>query len=98
MKEGYLVVFVSQRKTEDLGYEAMAQRLEQEVRSIPGFLRLESVRDANGKGITLSYWENLEGLHLWKDHELHKKAKAQASQWYSQSQLEIYEVRSWNQR
>ncbi len=91
-------MFVSQRKAEDLGYEAMAQRLEQEVRSIPGFLRLESVRDASGKGITLSYWENLESLRLWKEHGLHKQAKAQASQWYTQSQLEIYEVRSWNQR
>ncbi len=98
MKEGYLVVFVSQRKTEDLGYEAMAQRLEQEVRSIPGFLRLESVRDESGKGITLSYWENLEGIRLWKEYGLHRQAKSQASQWYTQSQVEIYEVRSWNPR
>lgn len=90
------MVFLSQQMADDLGYEAMAQRLEQEVRAIPGFLRLESVREASGKGITLSYWDSLEGIRLWKEHSLHKQAKAQASKWYTQTQLEIYEVRSWN--
>ena len=90
------MVFLSQRNPEDLGYQSMAKQLEEEVRSIPGFLRLESVRDGAGKGITLSYWENLVGIRQWKENALHRQAKSKAPLWYSQTTLEVYEVRSWN--
>jgi heme-degrading monooxygenase HmoA len=96
MREGFLVVFLSQRFPADHGYAKMAAQMEAEVATIPGFLRMESVREENGKGITLSYWRDLAGIRAWREHQAHKLAKAKAKEWYASYEIQIYQVQLWN--
>lgn len=50
----YAVIFRSQRTDVDDGYGAMADLMERLAQDQPGFLGSDSVRDADGRGITVS--------------------------------------------
>lgn len=68
----YAVIFASTRTEGDNGYGAMADRMVELARSMPGFLGIESVRDElagdQGRpGITVSYWSSLEAIREWKN-------------------------------
>ena len=59
----------------------------------PGFLGAESVRDADGVGITVSYWETLDAIRNWKRNEGHLVAQSKGkSDWYQQYRLRICKV------
>jgi heme-degrading monooxygenase HmoA len=59
----------------------------------PGFLGVESVRDHNGVGITVSYWESLDAIKNWKHNELHKVAQEKGkSEWYKTFGLRVSKV------
>src|SRR5262245_12255606 len=49
----YAVIFSSRRTSGDHGYGAMAERMVALAQVQPGFLGIESVRDAEGLGITV---------------------------------------------
>ena len=52
----YAVVFTSQRTdSDDTGYGEMAARMVELAAQQPGFLGVESVRNTEGVGITVSY-------------------------------------------
>ena len=55
----------------------------------PGFLGIESARNADGFGITVSYWDSLEAIRSWKDVPAHAAAQARGRK----SFYERYEVR-----
>lgn len=86
----HAVIFTSQRREEDgASYEATADRMAELARKQPGFLGVESVRGADGFGITISYWESPEAIRLWKEFAQHKAAQeAGRDRFY-----ERYEVR-----
>ena len=65
------VIFSSQRTDGDQGYGAMAERMVELAREQPGFLGVESARDAEGFGITVSYWER------FGSHTSGRRARAQ---------------------
>lgn len=90
----YAVVFTSVRTPEDEpGYEQMAGRMVELASQQPGFLGVESARDAAGVGITVSYWESLEAIRAWKSHAEHRLAQAQGkSKWYERYRLRICRV------
>jgi heme-degrading monooxygenase HmoA len=44
----------------------MAERMDALSREQPGFVSIESVRSADGRGITVCCWETLESLKEWK--------------------------------
>jgi heme-degrading monooxygenase HmoA len=71
----YAVIFTSQRTEGNRGYGHMADRMAQLARQQPGFLGVESVRGADGFGITVSYWESEDTIQCWKAHSEHKLAK-----------------------
>lgn len=55
----------------------------------PGFLGVESIREADGRGITVSYWDSIAAINHWKHHTEHQAAKEKGkSVWY-----ELYAVR-----
>jgi len=59
----------------------------------PGFLGIESVKDENGGGITISYWESEEAIANWHHHPEHQKAQAAGkSTWYQDYRLRIARV------
>lgn len=95
----YAVIFRSQRTEIDAGYAATAQRMEDLAADRPGFLGIDSVRDANGLGITISYWSSLEAIAAWNAHAEHQEAQARGrAEWYRSFDLKICRVeaeRSW---
>lgn len=58
----YAVLFTSQRTDVDDGYGVVADRMVELASRQPGFLGVESARDAAGLGITISYWASLEAI------------------------------------
>lgn len=90
----YAVIFTSQRTNEDgEGYAKMAEVMDELAKNQPGFLRVESVRNAEGKGITVSYWESLESIQAWKENSKHLVAQQFGKEkWYMQYNVEICKV------
>jgi heme-degrading monooxygenase HmoA len=89
----YAVIFTSQRTEGDRGYGQMAERMVELAAQQPGFLGVESVRSADGFGITVSYWESEEAIAAWKTHLEHKPAQEAGKRvWYADYQLRIARV------
>lgn len=89
----YAVIFSSKRTNGDNGYGSMAKRMEELARRQPGFLGVESVRDASGEGITVSYWDSLEAIRNWKRNEAHQAAQNKGKQeWYKEYKVRICKV------
>ncbi|NIN10283.1 MAG: antibiotic biosynthesis monooxygenase [Gemmatimonadales bacterium] len=70
----YAVVFASTRTSVEEGYGDTAERMVELASQQPGFLGVESVRDAQ-LGITVSYWESLEAIRNWRSHAEHLEAQ-----------------------
>lgn len=63
------------------------------ARAQPGFLRVESVRDEQGNGITVSYWESLEAIAQWKQHAEHREAQEKGRHaWYGGYDVQVCRV------
>ncbi len=89
----YAVIFSSQHGDDDDGYAETAQRMEELARQQPGFLGIETAHDAEGFGITVSYWRDLESIRNWKAQPEHLEAQTQGkSLWYSRYRLRIAKV------
>ena len=57
------------------GYVSQALELIDIAEGTEGFLGIESCLQPDS-GIAISYWRSLEDIQRWKNHSLHKKAKA----------------------
>lgn len=89
----YAVIFTSQRTPEDRGYARMAERMEELAARQPGYLGIESTRDADGFGITVSYWRSLEAIAAWRQNAEHRVAQdAGRSTWYEHYELRVAKV------
>ncbi len=90
----YAVIFTSRRTDVDSeGYCRTAARMEELAGQQPGFLGIESVRGANGVGITVSYWQSREAIAGWKRHVEHLSAQASGRNlWYACYRLRIARV------
>ena len=85
----YAVIFTSLRSKQDNGYEETAQRMLALASQQPGFLSVESARDKDGFGITVSYWKDLDAIKAWQKNIEHREAQILGrEQWY-----EFYNVR-----
>ncbi|MFZ5567481.1 MAG: antibiotic biosynthesis monooxygenase family protein [Pseudomonadota bacterium] len=93
----YTVIFSSRRTPGDQGYEAMAERMVELAAQQPGFLGAESARDAQGFGITVSYWASEDAIAAWRRHAEHRVAQEQGrAQWYAHYELRVARVeRAW---
>ncbi|OFZ30705.1 MAG: JEMB protein [Bdellovibrionales bacterium RIFCSPHIGHO2_01_FULL_40_29] len=94
MKNAYAVIFSSERNDNDLsGYEETAYHMVELAKTQKGFLDIESVRDNNGIGITISYWETLEDIQNWKKNEEHLVAQQRGkSDWYKSFKVKICKI------
>lgn len=90
----FAAIFSSVRTSADAeGYGAMAERMVELASQVPGFLGIESVRDAEGCGITVSYWQSLDAIRAWQQHVEHLEAQRLGrSQWYERFALRICRV------
>ena len=90
----YAVVFTSRSTGVDpTGYDAMAARMLELSAEQPGYLGVESTRDDEGLGITVSYWRDLESIQRWRDVTEHRHAQVKGREkWYESFQLRICRV------
>ncbi|MDY8024387.1 antibiotic biosynthesis monooxygenase [Paenibacillus polymyxa] len=89
----YAAIFTSERTEGDGGYGVMGDKMVELAAQQPGFLGVESVRDHNGVGITVSYWDSLDAIKNWKHNELHKVAQEKGkSEWYKTFGLRVSKV------
>jgi heme-degrading monooxygenase HmoA len=95
----YAVIFSSVRTDVDAaGYEKMAARMVELAQQQPGFLGVESARGADGRGITVSYWESEEAIRGWREHAEHRVAQDLGrTKWYASFWLRVCRVeRAWD--
>jgi heme-degrading monooxygenase HmoA len=89
----YSVIFSSQRTAGENGYGQMADRMVELAAGQPGFLGVESVRDNDGFGITVSYWANLQAIAEWRSQAEHRIAQETGkAHWYQHYELRIARV------
>ncbi len=59
----------------------------------PDFLGYESARNADGFGITVSYWATAEAIADWKENAAHQAAQANGQRlWYEHYEIRIAKV------
>lgn len=84
------VVFSSQRPAADDGYNEAAARMEELVAEQPGYLGNESVRDAQGFGITVSFWKDEASARAWRAQAEHTVVRALGRErWYQGWRLRV---------
>ena len=89
----YAVIFTALRCEGDHGYGAMADRMAALAAEQPGYIGIESTRDAEGLGITVSYWADEAALRNWKTVAEHMLAqKLGRERWYSHYRLRVARV------
>ena len=89
----FAVIFTSRRAEGDNGYAAMADRMAELAARQPGFLGVESVRGADGLGITVSYWETEDAIRQWKLDAEHRIAQETGrSTWYENYTVRVAKV------
>lgn len=89
----YAVIFVSQRTEGDEGYAKTADRMLELASQIPGFLGADSTRNAEGFGITVSYWQDERAIALWKEQGEHRLAQTMGKErWYAGFSVHVAKV------
>ena len=87
----YAVIFTSTHTDDTSGYSEMAERMVKLAEQQPGFLGMESAREAIG--ITVSYWESTEAIRNWKMNSEHLFAqKMGREKWYASFKLRVCKV------
>lgn len=91
----YIAVIFNSIKTDSTeGYSEMNDNVYEEAKKIDGFLGMESARNPNGLGISVSYWKNMEAVNEWKYNALHQQAKKKGIRdWYKWFNIRICEVK-----
>ena len=90
----YAVIFTSRRTAADPeGYDRTADRMVELAAAMPGFLGIESARNSEGVGITVSYWDCLDSIRHWREHAEHRLAQnAGKERWYERCSLRVCRV------
>lgn len=88
------VIFTSQRtSTDDQGYAAAADRMEELAAQQPGYLGIESARDAQGFGITVSYWASEDAAVAWRSVAEHREVQRLGREsWYERYAIRVATV------
>ena len=88
----YAVIFTSLRTDIEKGsYLETAERMLELAQEQQGFLGMESAREE--VGITVSYWESLDAIKIWKGHAEHLAAQEKGnSVWYKAFKTRISRV------
>ena len=90
----YAVIFASRRNEWDPdGYAAAADRMLELAAKQPGFLGVDSARDAAGFGITVSYWRDEAAIAAWKRQSDHAAIRIRGRKlWYQHFEVRVAKV------
>lgn len=87
----YAVIFTSIRSGKDSGYEEISKNMVELVKKQKGYLGMESARE--NVGITISYWDSIDAIKLWKNNVDHIAAQKKGrSDWYTYFKVRIAKV------
>lgn len=90
------VIFeVCPRAEHEQDYLDVAADLRAELEALPGFISIERFRSINDpdKILSLSFFENEEAIHTWRNTAEHRKAQALGrQQYFSDYRLRIAQV------
>ncbi|MBO9670174.1 MAG: antibiotic biosynthesis monooxygenase [Sphingobium sp.] len=88
------VIFIALRTDQDdAGYDEAANRMDELARTQPGYLGIDSVRGADGLGITVSYWADDASARGWKANAEHAAVRDMGRErWYSHYRLIVASV------
>jgi heme-degrading monooxygenase HmoA len=88
------VIFVAQRTDLDAdGYAQAAALMDELAAQQAGYIGIDSVRGADGLGITVSYWTDEASANAWRDHPEHAAMRdAGRNQWYAHYSLHVAQV------
>lgn len=97
------VIFSAQRNDMDpQGYDEAAAAMVKLAKQQEGFLGIDSSRDQNGYGITISYWRNEEAAKAWRDNEQHSAIRDKGRNiWYDHYSLQVATIKrsyDWKKR
>ena len=90
----YAVIFTNQATGVDNDeYGTTADRMVELAKTMPGFLGVESTRDSDGLGITVSYWQDEASIANWKTNSEHIQARQKGNQkWYEHYELRVAKI------
>lgn len=88
------VVFMSVHTGADKdGYGAAADAMDRLAAEQPGYRGMQSARNPDGFGITVSFWADEATAKAWRDHPEHKAIRdAGRDRWYSAYEVAVGEI------
>lgn len=87
------VIFTSQRTSVKENYLETNDQLEKIAATLPGFIKTQSAREANGFGISISYWETMEDARQYKQIPAHLIAQQNGKDiWYEWYDVKVCKV------
>lgn len=88
------VIFSAKRSGNDEeGYAKAAAAMVKLAQKQKGFVDIDSVRDQNGYGITISYWQSEDDAIAWRDNETHAAIRDKGRAiWYDCYALQIAKI------
>lgn len=89
----YSVVFTSVRTDEESGYGETAERMDELVKEVPGFLGSDHARTPGGLSITVSYFRDEAAIKEWRGQMEHREAQKRGrAEWYEKYVLHVAKV------
>jgi heme-degrading monooxygenase HmoA len=89
----YAVIFVNQHSEDLHGYAAMAESMANLAENREGYLGMDSLRNSEGMGVTISYWRDAESIRSWKQQVDHHYAQTLGRErWYQDYHLHIAKI------
>ncbi len=88
------VIFVSFRNAKDaIGYGEAAVAMDALAAAQPGYRGVDSAREADGMGITVSYWADDAAAIAWRDHAEHAAIRESGrAHWYDRYSVTVARV------
>lgn len=90
----YAVIFTARVIRYDEEYHKMVDQLNSELKSIDGFVSINSVCSEDNLEIAVSYWKNMDSIRQWSQNKVHQTAKKDYGKWYTDYRVEICEIAS----
>ena len=89
----YAVIFTNQLRDPAPGYAEMAEKIAELATTMEGYLGVETTRDADGLGITVSYWRDEAAILNWKNQTQHALARKLGNErWYQHYKLRVAKI------
>ncbi|WP_018549331.1 antibiotic biosynthesis monooxygenase family protein [Streptomyces sp. LaPpAH-108] len=89
----YVAVFTAVRTENQSGYSEMSARMEDLVKTIPGYLGMDHARTPGGLAITVGYFRDADALTEWRSNTEHQAAQNRGrADWYQSYTLHVAKV------